>query len=98
MHEFIAGQLLDWYERIEKGVLTFAEHVPLGIDNENFEAPMLASYLSDAGGLIDSVFRDMTTDDVSGWLVRISLRIRRTKDSSSTSKTRVAAIHPPLAV
>ena len=65
MHEFIAGQLLDWYERIEKGVLTFAEHVPLGIDNENFEAPMLASYLSDAGGLIDSVFRDMTTDDVS---------------------------------
>jgi hypothetical protein len=62
MDEFAAGQLLDWYERIEKGILTFAEHVPLVLENEGFQAPMLASYLIDAAGLVDSVFRDMTQD------------------------------------
>jgi hypothetical protein len=62
MDEFAAGQLLDWYERIESGILTFAEHVPLVSENDGFQAPMLASYLIDAAGLIDSVFRDMTKE------------------------------------
>lgn len=65
MDEFTAGQLLDWYERIEKGILLFGEQVPLASDNERFEAPLLASYLIDAGGLVDSIFRDMTEETVT---------------------------------
>ncbi|TKB91797.1 MAG: hypothetical protein E8D41_10000 [Nitrospira sp.] len=62
LDEYTADQLITWYERIEKGILLFGEHVPLTRENETLIAPILASYLLDACGLIDSVFRDMTLD------------------------------------
>lgn len=66
MDDYTSSQLVDWYERIERGILNFGEHVPLANNNESLEAPMLTSHLIDACGLIDSVFRDMTPDIVSG--------------------------------
>ena len=62
MDAYTADRLLDWYERIERGVLEFAQHVPLTEDREWLDFPLLASYLVDACGLIDSIFRDMTPD------------------------------------
>lgn len=62
LDEYISAQLLEWYERIEDGILEFAEHVPLIHTNDVITSPRLASYLLDACGLIDSVFREMTPD------------------------------------
>jgi hypothetical protein len=62
LDEYTADQLVRWYERLEKGVLVFGEHVPLTEANEALPVPVLASYLLDACGLIDSIFRDMTND------------------------------------
>lgn len=64
MDDYTIDQLLVWYERLEEGVLTFAKHVPMTEGNEALEAPILVSYLLDACGLLDSLFRDMTPSSV----------------------------------
>ena len=68
MDDYTSSELLRWYERLERGILQFAEHVPLTPEHEQLDAPILVSCLMDACGLLDSVFRDMTSDpaDVSG--------------------------------
>ncbi len=64
MDDYTKDQLLQWYERIEKVVLDFAERVPLSDTNEKIEVPKLVSPLMDACGLLDSVWRDMTPNPV----------------------------------
>jgi hypothetical protein len=62
MDQFVADQVLSWYERLERSVLDFGERVPLAVENEALKAPMLASALIDACSLLDSMFRDMTPE------------------------------------
>lgn len=64
MNEYVADQVLRWYERLERDILDFAEHVPLTPQNEDLQAPFLATTLIDACSLLDSVFRDMTDKSV----------------------------------
>ena len=65
MDQFVANEVLCWYERLERSVLKFGEGVPLTVENETLKAPILASILIDACSLLDSMFRDMTCDPVS---------------------------------
>jgi hypothetical protein len=65
MDQFVANEVLRWYERLERSVLEFGERVPLTVENETLKAPILASALIDACSLLDSMFRDMTPDPVS---------------------------------
>ena len=65
MDEYVGDQVLQWYERIERHVVAFAEQVPLTAENENLAVPTLISWLMDACGLLDSVFRDLTPDPTS---------------------------------
>jgi hypothetical protein len=65
MDQFVANEVLCWYERLERSVLEFGEGVPLTVENETLKAPILASILIDACSLLDSMFRDMTCDPVS---------------------------------
>ncbi|MFQ5882784.1 MAG: hypothetical protein ACE5I9_10000 [Candidatus Methylomirabilales bacterium] len=65
MDEYIAEQVLRWYERIERGILEFAEQIPLVPQNEGLEVPILITYLMDACGLLDSLFRDLTSNPVT---------------------------------
>jgi hypothetical protein len=65
MDQFVANEVLRWYERLERSVLEFGERVPLTTENETLKAPILASVLIDACSLLDSMFRDMTPDPVS---------------------------------
>ena len=65
MDQFVANEVLRWYERLERIVLEFGERVPLTVENKAFKAPILASALIDACSLLDSVFRNMTPDPVS---------------------------------
>jgi hypothetical protein len=65
MDQFVADQVLSWYERLERSALEFGEHVPLTSENETLKAPILASVLIDACSLVDSMFRDMTPVSVS---------------------------------
>lgn len=60
MDQYVADQVLCWYERLERSVLEFGEHVTLTSENETLKAPVLASILIDACSLVDSMFRDMT--------------------------------------
>jgi hypothetical protein len=62
MDDYTGDQVLRWYERLENALLDFQTHVPLTLDNESLKVPVLASVLLDAGGLVDSVFRDLTWD------------------------------------
>jgi len=63
--QFVADQVLCWYERLERSVLEFGERVPLTVENETLKSPILASVLIDACSLLDSMFRDMTPGSVS---------------------------------
>lgn len=65
MNQFVADQVLCWYERLERSVLEFAQYVPLTSENERLKAPVLAGVLIDACSLLDSMFRDMTPGSVS---------------------------------
>jgi hypothetical protein len=65
MDQFVANEVLCWYERLERNILEFGERVPLTVENETLKAPILASVLIDACSLLDSMFRDMTSDPVS---------------------------------
>lgn len=62
MDEYTGDQVLRWYERLELSVLEYSEHVPLVQANDNLESPFLVSCLMDAGGLIDSLFRELVDD------------------------------------
>ena len=62
MDQFVANEVLRWYERLEQSVMEFGERVPLTVENETLKAPILASVLIDACSLLDSLFRDMTPD------------------------------------
>ena len=64
MDDYVADQVLQWYERLERGIMDFAKHVPLTSQNEDIQAPSLATILTDACSLIDSVFRNMTSESV----------------------------------
>ncbi len=64
MDDYVADQVLRWYERLERGVLEFAEKVPLTQENENLRAPFLATILIDSCSLLDSIFRSRTPESV----------------------------------
>lgn len=64
MDEYVSTELLRWYQRIEDQLLQFSEQVPFTIGNHALTVPVLASWIVDACGLIDSVFRDMTPGTV----------------------------------
>jgi len=65
MDEHTAEQVLVGYERIERSLSEFAEHIPLLAQNEKIVTPSLITCMIDACGLIDSLFRDMTPASVT---------------------------------
>lgn len=65
MDEYVASEVLRWYERLERKILEFAEHVPLTPQNEDIQSPSLATPLIEACSLLDSVFRNMTDKTVT---------------------------------
>lgn len=40
MDQFVADEVLRWYERLERIVLEFGELVPLTVENEALKAPI----------------------------------------------------------
>jgi hypothetical protein len=53
------------YERIEKQLLEFSAHVPLTKENEELPFPRLITWIMDSCGLIDSVFRELSPDELT---------------------------------
>lgn len=63
--EYVQDQVLQWYERIEEQMLEFSKHVPMTEDSKAIPVPTSISWIMDACGLLDSVFRDLTPESVA---------------------------------
>lgn len=75
MDEYKIDEALKAYERIEKGIVELAEHVPLVPNNETMKLPALIPFIIDACGLLDSILRDKTPNSVT-----IAGKIKSRKD------------------
>ena len=92
MDQYQTDEALKAYERIETAIMQFAEHVPLVSKHESIESPALIPFIVDACSLIDSLFRDMTSDPVT---VDTKTKARRDCDISDFAKLHAAALDLP---
>lgn len=65
MEEFEKDLVVQWYEWLEHRLLEIMSYLPPAPENMNNFSPHIANVIFDACGLLDSVFRQMTTDPVN---------------------------------
>ncbi len=92
MDEYRIDQALLAFERVETALVDFSKHVPIIPENEIIDAPSLIPAIVSACGLIDSIFRDKTTDPV---LVNGQSKARRDCDISDFARAHAVSLDLP---
>jgi hypothetical protein len=62
MDEFERGSVVQWFELLEDRLLDFIRIVPLCTENLTVHSPHLAGIILEAGGLLDSVLREIAPE------------------------------------
>lgn len=65
MNEFQASLIIQWYEDLEERLLEFLRFIPLIPQNFDVFSPRLATILTEAGDILDSLFREVSPPTVT---------------------------------